>query len=81
MIFREQQSREHKGLTTVAGGSAGTVIGGITFMAAGLGAIAIPGLGPAIPAAPLAITIGSASFGAAAGAIVGVLIASKAYPQ
>jgi hypothetical protein len=80
MTSHEQQTGEHKAITMVAGG-AGALVGSIAFMAVGLGAIAIPGIGPAITAAPLAVTIGSASIGAAAGGIVGALIASAADRQ
>lgn len=57
----------------VAGAGAGAVIGGVAGLAAGLGALAIPGIGPVVAAGPLAVAIGSASVGAAAGGVIGAL--------
>jgi hypothetical protein len=58
----------------------GTVIGGLWGLLGGLGALAIPGIGPAIAAGTLATTLGAtaagAGIGAAAGAVTGGLVAS-----
>jgi len=48
-------------------------IGGAVGLAAGLVALALPGIGPLIAAGPLASAIGGLSFGAAAGGIIGLL--------
>src|SRR5436853_131883 len=66
-----------KSITNPHAPAAGALIGGMAGLAAGLGAIAIPGIGPAIAAGPLAVAIGSAGIGAAAGSIIGVLTATE----
>lgn len=55
------------------GASVGTVIGGGAGLLAGLGLLAIPGLGPVVAAGWLASTLVGAGVGAAAGGIVGAL--------
>lgn len=49
------------------------LIGGAVGLAAGMIAVALPGIGPFIAAGPLAIAIGGAGLGAAAGGLIGVL--------
>jgi hypothetical protein len=56
------------------GATAGTAIGGGLGLLAGLGALAIPGIGPALAAGPLAAALGLGVAGAAAGAATGGLI-------
>jgi len=60
------------------GATGGAVLGGLTGLLVGLGAIAIPGVGPAIAAGTLATALGStavgAGLGAAAGGLVGALV-------
>lgn len=58
----------------VAGASAGGVIGGTIGLLAGVGALAIPGLGPLIAAGPLMAALSGAAAGATAGGIVGALV-------
>lgn len=58
----------------VAGVSAGGVIGGTLGLLAGIGALAIPGVGPLIAAGPLMATLSGAAAGAAVGGITGALI-------
>jgi hypothetical protein len=48
-------------------------VGGVVGLAAGMVAMAIPGIGPFIAAGPLAVVIGGVGVGAAAGGLVGVL--------
>ena len=57
-----------------AGASAGGVVGGTLGLLAGIGALAIPGLGPFIAAGPLMAALSGAAAGAAAGGIAGALI-------
>lgn len=57
----------HTGKTTVAGLSAGVVIGGI----AGLVALAIPGIGPLLAVGPIAVVLGGAGVGSALGGLLG----------
>lgn len=59
----------------VAGGAAtGAVVGGLGGLLLGLGALAIPGIGPAIAAGPLVSAVVGAGVGAAVGGLVGALI-------
>src|SRR6187402_1475051 len=58
----------------VVGGGAGGVVGGTLGLLAGIGALAIPGVGPLIAAGPLLATLSGAAAGAAAGGIAGGLI-------
>ena len=48
-------------------------VGGVVGLAAGVIALAIPGIGPLLAAGPLAAAIGGATAGAAAGGIIGLL--------
>jgi len=58
----------------VAGVSAGGAIGGALGLLAGMGALAVPGLGLFIAAGPLLATLSGAAAGAAVGGIAGALI-------
>lgn len=62
---------DHPG--TGAGATFGTVVGGGAGLLAGLGLLAIPGLGPVVAAGWLASTLVGAGVGAAAGGLVGAL--------
>ena len=58
----------------IAGVGTGGVIGGAIGLLAGIGALAIPGLGPFIAAGPIMAALSGAAVGATAGGIVGSLI-------
>src|SRR4051812_12915871 len=58
----------------VVGGTSGGVIGGTIGLLAGIGALAIPGLGPFIAAGPLMATLSGAAAGAAVGGLAGALV-------
>jgi tetrahydromethanopterin S-methyltransferase subunit C len=58
----------------VAGVGAGGAIGGTLGLLAGIGALAIPGLGPFIAAGPIMAALSGAAAGAAVGGITGALI-------
>jgi len=58
----------------VTGASTGGVIGGALGWIAGIGALAIPGVGPFIAAGPIMAALSGAAIGAAAGGIAGGLI-------
>ncbi|HEY3254725.1 MAG TPA: DUF3341 domain-containing protein [Polyangiaceae bacterium] len=58
----------------VAGIGAGGVVGGTLGLLAGIGALAIPGVGPLIAAGPLMAALSGAAAGAAVGGIAGGLI-------
>jgi uncharacterized protein (TIGR02271 family) len=56
------------------GAVSGGVLGGIVGLLAGVGALAIPGIGPIIAGGALASTLAGAGIGAAAGGLIGALI-------
>ncbi|MEI6391499.1 MAG: hypothetical protein WCT12_10380 [Verrucomicrobiota bacterium] len=58
----------------VAGAGTGVVIGGALGWIAGIGALAIPGVGPFIAAGPIIAALSGAAVGAAVGGIAGGLI-------
>jgi hypothetical protein len=58
----------------LAGGGTGLVIGGALGWLAGIGAIAIPGIGPLIAAGPIVAAIAGAGVGSALGGIAGALV-------
>jgi len=57
-----------------AGAGAGGVLGGALGWVAGIGALAIPGVGPFIAAGPIMAALSGAAIGAAVGGIAGGLI-------
>ena len=58
----------------VAGAGTGGVVGGALGWIVGIGALAIPGVGPFIAAGPILAALSGAAIGAAAGGIAGGLI-------
>jgi len=68
----EQNTKAPEG--AVAGASAGGAIGGTLGLLAGIGALAIPGLGPFIAAGPIMAALSGAAAGAAVGGITGALV-------
>lgn len=58
----------------ITGASAGGLLGGTLGLLAGVGALAIPGLGPFIAAGPLMAALSGAAAGAAVGGITGALV-------
>jgi hypothetical protein len=59
---------------TTAGAGTGFVVGGALGWLAGIGAIAIPGLGPFIAAGPIMAALSGAAVGTAVGGMTGALI-------
>lgn len=59
---------------TAIGVSAGGVTGGVLGLLAGIGALAIPGVGPFIAAGPIMAALSGAAVGATIGGISGALI-------
>lgn len=57
-----------------AGALTGGVIGGTIGLLAGIGTLAIPGLGPLIAAGPIVAALGGTAAGATAGGVVGALV-------
>ena len=68
----EHNTKAPEGATI--GGSAGGVTGGILGLLAGIGALAIPGVGPFIAAGPIMAALSGAAVGAAVGGIGGALV-------
>lgn len=58
----------------VAGVGAGGAVGGTLGLLAGIGALAIPGVGPFIAAGPIMAAMSGAAAGAAVGGITGALV-------
>ena len=57
-----------------AGAGTGGVLGGVAGWLVGIGALAIPGVGPFIAAGPIMAALSGAAIGAAAGGLVGTLV-------
>jgi hypothetical protein len=57
-----------------AGASAGALLGGALGWAAGIGALAIPGLGPLIAAGPIMATLSGLAAGGTVGGLTGALV-------
>jgi hypothetical protein len=68
----EKGTKAPEGAT--AGASTGAVVGGTLGWLAGIGALAIPGLGPFIAAGPLMAALAGAGVGGAVGGVTGALI-------
>src|SRR6187401_1427966 len=58
----------------VTGAAGGGLVGGTIGLLAGIGALAIPGLGPFIAAGPLMAALSGAAAGAAVGGVAGALV-------
>jgi hypothetical protein len=59
---------------TATGVTTGGVVGGTLGLLAGLGALAIPGVGPLIAAGPIMATLAGAAVGGTVGGLLGALI-------
>ena len=59
---------------TAAGAGSGAVLGGALGLLAGIGALAIPGVGPLIAAGPIMATLAGMGVGGAVGGVAGGLI-------
>lgn len=68
----EQNTKAPEGASV--GASAGGVVGGALGLMAGVGLLAIPGLGPFIAAGPIMAALGGIAAGATVGGITGALI-------
>jgi len=68
----EQHTKAPEGAAT--GGVTGGVLGGALGWLVGIGALAIPGVGPFIAAGPLMAALGGAAVGGAVGGIAGALV-------
>src|ERR1700674_5188902 len=68
----EQHTKAPEGAATGAG--SGAVLGGALGWLVGIGALAIPGVGPFIAAGPIMAALAGIGVGAAAGGLTGALI-------
>jgi hypothetical protein len=68
----EKNTKAPEGATT--GGASGAVLGGALGWLAGIGALAIPGIGPFIAAGPIMGTLAGAGAGGAVGGLIGGLV-------
>jgi hypothetical protein len=68
----EKQTKAPEG--TATGAAAGGTIGGTLGLLAGIGALAIPGVGPFIAAGPIMATLAGVGVGGAVGGLVGALV-------
>ncbi|HEV7610572.1 MAG TPA: general stress protein [Steroidobacteraceae bacterium] len=68
----EKNTKAPEGTTT--GATAGGVIGGTLGVLAGVGALAIPGIGPFIAAGPIMAGLAGIGVGGAVGGLVGALV-------
>ncbi len=68
----EHNTKAPEGAAT--GAAAGGIAGGVLGLLAGIGLLAIPGVGPLIAAGPILATLSGAAVGAAAGGITGALV-------
>jgi len=57
-----------------AGGTSGAVLGGVLGWLVGIGALAIPGIGPFLAAGPIMVALAGVGVGAALGGITGALV-------
>jgi hypothetical protein len=68
----EKQTKALEG--TATGASAGGVLGGVLGLLAGIGTLAVPGLGVLVAAGPLLATLSGIGIGASVGGLAGGLI-------
>lgn len=71
-IGHVKTSKAPEGAAT--GAATGGVVGGVVGLLAGIGALAIPGIGPFIAAGPIMAALSGAAVGAGTGGLVGGLI-------
>ncbi len=71
-IAHVKATKAPEGATT--GAATGGVAGGVIGLLAGIGALAIPGVGPLIAAGPIMAALSGAAIGGTAGGVVGGLI-------
>ncbi len=71
-ITTEKETKAPEGAT--AGATSGAVIGGALGWLVGIGALAIPGLGPFIAAGPIMAALAGVGVGGAVGGVTGALV-------
>ena len=71
-FVHERHSKLSEG--AAAGGGTGGLIGGTIGLLAGIGALAIPGVGPFIAAGPIMAALSGAAMGATVGGLTGAMV-------
>jgi hypothetical protein len=71
-FVHKKETKAPEGATT--GGVSGGVVGGVVGWLVGIGALAIPGLGPFIAAGPIMALLAGAGAGGAVGGLLGAMI-------
>jgi hypothetical protein len=71
-LAHEINTKAPEGAAT--GGGAGAVVGGVLGWLAGIGALAIPGIGPLVAAGPIVATLAGIGAGTATGGVIGALV-------
>jgi hypothetical protein len=71
-LVHEKETKAPEGTTT--GVTAGGIVGGALGVLVGIGALAIPGLGPFIAAGPLVAGLAGLGAGGAVGGLIGALV-------
>lgn len=71
-LAHKKETKAPEGAT--AGGVTGGVLGGVLGWLAGIGTLAIPGVGPLIAAGPIMAALSGTAVGMAAGGLIGALI-------
>jgi hypothetical protein len=71
-LAHEKHTKAPEG--TTAGAGAGAVMGGTLGLLVGIGALAIPGLGPFIAAGPIVATLAGVGTGGVVGGLIGALV-------
>jgi hypothetical protein len=71
-LVHEENTKAPEGAAT--GGAAGAVLGGVLGWLAGVGALAIPGIGPLLVAGPIVAALSGVGAGATMGGVVGGLV-------
>jgi hypothetical protein len=74
-LARETGVKEtHATEGATSGAGAGAVLGGAAGLLAGLGLLAVPGIGPLLAMGPIATTLAGAGIGGVSGGVVGALV-------
>jgi hypothetical protein len=71
-LAHEIHSKAPEGAAT--GGATGAAVGGILGWLAGIGVLAVPGIGPLLAAGPIVATLAGIGAGSATGGLIGALI-------
>src|SRR5690606_13293659 len=69
-----EETDTHAGEGAATGAATGRILGGLGGVLTGLGALAIPGIGPIVAAGPIVAGITGAAAGAGVGGLAGALI-------